>query len=145
MVEILRDSQKPMKIMSVMVESTLPSTKQFHCRKELELRKGGGGGGKLSQRERERQEKERRREEEETLKSSRVRAARFTGAKITGLEVQARESYLSLLQKNMRANYAEHQKYATEAEATLAEPLSEADILAAAVEEEYKGPNSIHS
>ena len=73
-------------------------------RKELELRKGGGGGGggKLSQRERDRQEKERRREEEESLKSSRVRAARFTGTKITGLEVQARESYLSLLQGRLR-------------------------------------------
>ena len=47
---------------------------------------------------------------------ARVRAAQFTGTKITGLEVQARESYLSLLQKNMRANHSEWQKYATEAE-----------------------------
>ena len=67
-----------------------------------------------------------------------MRAARFTGTKITGLEVQARESYLSLLEKNMRANHAEYRKYATDAEAESANTLSEADILAAAVEEEYR-------
>ena len=68
-----------------------------------------------------------------------MRAAQFTGTKITGLEVQARESYLSLLQKNMRANHSEWQKYATEAESAAdSSALSEADILAVAVEEEYK-------
>ena len=38
----------------------------------------------------------------------------------------------------MNANYAEYQKYATEAESADHSALSEADILAAAVEEEYK-------
>ena len=42
------------------------------------------------------------------------------------------------LQKNMKANYAEYQKYATEAESADHSALSEADVLAAAVEEEYK-------
>ena len=102
-------------------------------RKEFKLRKAGA---KVSRRERERQEKEKRKEEEESLKSSRVRAARFTATKITGLEVQARESYLSLLEKNMKANYNEYQKYTTEAEAAPA--MTDADILAVAVAEEYK-------
>ena len=59
--------------------------------------------------------------------------------------MQARESYLSLLEKNMRANHAEYRKYATDAEAESANTLSEADILAAAVEEEYRifGANKV--
>ena len=43
-------------------------------------------------------------------RTAKVKGAEFTGNKIAGLEVRARESYLGLLETNLRANYDQVKK-----------------------------------
>ena len=44
-------------------------------------------------------------DEAEVIKNARVRGAEFTAKKISCLEVKNRESYLNLLEEQMRENY----------------------------------------
>ena len=69
-------------------------------RSEFEKRRG-----KITKKEMEEKEKAKKKEEEEALRSSKVKAAEFTGKKISGLEISQRESYLSLLETVIRNNY----------------------------------------
>ena len=52
---------------------------------------------------------------------AKVKSAEFTTKKIAGLDVRMRESYLSLLETNLRKNYDGHRESATSGEAGLCE------------------------
>ena len=99
-------------------------------RKEFESRKG-----KISKKEALEREREKKKDEEEASRMAKVRAAEFTSKKIAGLEIKARESYLSLLETNLRSNYDQFSKVASSGDLKL---LSSHDILQCAIEEEYK-------
>jgi hypothetical protein len=56
-------------------------------------------------------------DEAEAIKNARVRGAEFTSKKIACLEVKNRESYLNLLEEQMRENYEKYKHHsATSAE-----------------------------
>jgi len=99
-------------------------------RQEFEARRG-----KLSKKEAAEREKERRDEEDEATRCAKVKAAQFTAKKIAGLEVKARESYLALLESNLRSNHDQFNKVSSEEERV---DLSALDVQQIAVEEEYR-------
>ena len=66
-----------------------------------------------------------------------MKSAEFTAKKIAGLEVRARESYLSLLETNLKKNYDTFASVAAGKEET-SKSLIPFDILQCAIEEEYK-------
>lgn len=68
-------------------------------KKEFESRKGLGG---LSKKEIAAREKEKQKDEDDAIRFAKVKAAEFTTKKIAGLELRSRESYLSLLETNLR-------------------------------------------
>ncbi len=100
-------------------------------KKEFQSRRG-----KLTRREEQEREREKKKDEEDALRSAKVRGAEFTSKKIAGLEVRARESYLSLLETNLRSNYDQFVASASSGE----EPprLSPLDVQKVAVAEEYR-------
>ena len=100
-------------------------------KKEFQSRRG-----KLTRREEQEREREKKKDEEDALRSAKVRGAEFTSKKIAGLEVRARESYLSLLETNLRSNYNQFVASASSGE----EPprLSPLDVQKVAVAEEFR-------
>ncbi len=52
-------------------------------------------------------------DEAEAIKNARVRGAEFTAKKISCLEVKNRESYLNLLEEQMRENFEKYKQHLT--------------------------------
>jgi hypothetical protein len=105
--------------------------RQQLIRREFEARKG-----RLSQKEAQAREKEKKQDEEDAIRMAKVKAAEFTTKKIAGLEVRSRESYLSLLETNLKNNYDQYVKVATSSDDP-PPPLTSYDILQCAIAEEY--------
>lgn len=105
------------------VDKKAKKEREEAIRNEFAKRKGN-----LSRKEKEDKEKEKKKEEKEALRSAKVKGAEFTAKKISGLEISQRESYLSLLETVIRANY----------DLDPTENLTSFDIQRIAVEEEYK-------
>lgn len=96
-------------------------------RQEFEARKS-----KLTKREVAEKEKE----EKACIEYAKVKAAAFTAKKIPGLEVKARESYLGLLESNLKSNYEQFKKVAKTDDDL--KDLSPFHISQCAIDEEYK-------
>lgn len=100
-------------------------------KKEFQARKSKKSRKELSELER-----NRNKEEEEAAKYAKVKSAEFTAKKIAGLEIKARESYLNLLETNLRTNYDQFTKFASSEEVS-AKTLTLTDICQCAIDAEY--------
>ncbi|XP_059092791.1 ATP-dependent DNA helicase Q5-like [Tigriopus californicus] len=112
-------------------EARARKERETMIKKEFQARKS-----KKSRKELVDLERNRTKEEEEAAKYAKVKAAEFTAKKIAGLEIKARESYLNLLETNLRANYDQFGKFASSDEVS-AKPLTLTDISQCAIQAEY--------
>uniref|UniRef100_A0A0K2SV55 ATP-dependent DNA helicase Q5 n=2 Tax=Lepeophtheirus salmonis TaxID=72036 RepID=A0A0K2SV55_LEPSM len=105
-------------------EKRAKKDREILIKKEFRNRKKGKSSGKDDSKE------------DEAIRFAKVKGAEFTKNKIAGLEVRARESYLGLLETNIRLNYDTAIKYGALKEEE--KKLSNQDILQIAVNEEYQ-------
>ncbi len=91
--------------------------------------------GNLTRKEMAAKEREKEQNEKEAATMSKVRAAEFTSKKIPGLEINQRESYLSLLEDQMRKNLDAFNGLDT---GGVSKNMSAHDLRLAAIDEEYK-------